>query len=57
VIALAFLSFAAIDRAIGGVVSASRRPDLGRPVRIRTLAVSVVVMSVASRWMLERYPW
>ena len=57
VIALAFLSFAAIDRAIGVVVSASRRPDLGRPVRIRTLAVSVVVMSVASRWMLERYPW
>jgi hypothetical protein len=57
VIALAFISFAAIDRVIGVVVSALRRPDVGRPLRIRTLAVSVVVMSVASRWMLERYPW
>jgi hypothetical protein len=26
-------------------------------VRVRTLAVSVLVMSVAARWMLERYPW
>ena len=57
VIALAFISFAAIDRVIGAVASASRRADIGRPLRIRTLAVSVVVMSVASRWMLERYPW
>ena len=57
VIALAFISFAAIDRAIGAAASAPRRADIGRPLRIRTLAVSVVVMSVASRWMLERYPW
>jgi len=57
VIALAFLTFAAIDRAIAVVVAASRRTDVDRSLRIRTLAVSVVVMSVAARWMLERYPW
>ena len=57
VIALAFITFVAIDRAIAAVVTASRRRDLDRPLRIRTLAVSAVVMSVAARWMLERYPW
>lgn len=57
VIALAFITFAGIDRAIAVVVAASRRRDLDRPLRIRTLAVSVMVMSVATRWMLERYPW
>jgi hypothetical protein len=57
VIALAFITFAAIDRAIAVVVAASRRRDVDRSLRIRTLAVSVVVMSVAARWMLERYPW
>ena len=57
VIALAFVTFAAIDRAIACVVAASRRRELDRPLRLRTLAVSLVVMSVAARWMLERYPW
>ena len=56
VIALAFLSFAAVDRTIF-VVAVSPRQNADRAVRLRTLAVSVVVMSVAARWMLERYPW
>ena len=56
VIALAFLSFAALDRLLSVMIGSNGRPADGS-VRIRTLAVSVVVMSVASRWMLERYPW
>ena len=57
VIALAFLSFAALDRAIAVMVAAPRRQHGVGALRIRTLAVSVLVMSVAARWMLERYPW
>jgi HupE/UreJ protein len=56
VIALAFVTFAAIDRVLSQVVN-TRRLDADRPMRVRTLAVSVTVMSVAARWMLERYPW
>jgi hypothetical protein len=53
VIAFAFIGFATVDRAI----RAARSTSDDRAVRLRTLAVSVVVMSVAARWMLERYPW
>ena len=57
VIALAFITFAGVDRAISAAMLSAPRRDGERPVRLRTLAVSVVVMSVAARWMLERYPW
>lgn len=57
VIALAFISFVAVDRVLSLVVAASRRTEVDRPVRLRTMAVSLAVMSVAARWMLERYPW
>ena len=57
VIALAFITFAALDRIIARVGWAPRYEDPKRAVRLRTLAVSTVVMSVAARWMLERSPW
>jgi hypothetical protein len=57
VIALAFVSFAAVDRLILVAASAARRDDPERVVRLRTLAVSTIVMSVAASWMLERFPW
>jgi hypothetical protein len=57
VIALAFITFAAVDRAIAAAANARLRPTPDRAVRLRTLGVSVLVMSVAARWMLERYPW
>ena len=57
VIAVAFVAFAAVDRMIGLAVRATPRSDTERAVRLRTLAVSTVVMSVAARWMLERVPW
>jgi hypothetical protein len=57
VIALAFAAFAVLDRAIAAAASVARRDDADRAVRLRTLAVSTVVMSVAARWMLERIPW
>ena len=57
VIGLAFASFAAIDRIIRRASVVSWRIDLDRAVRLRTLVVSTVVMSVATRWMLERFPW
>ena len=53
VIALAFITFAALDRIIARVGWAPRYEDPKRAVRLRTLAVSTVVMSVAARWMLE----
>ena len=57
VIALAFVTFAIIDRLITTTTPLIRAHSRVEPVRVRTLAVSVVVMSVAARWMLERYPW
>jgi hypothetical protein len=42
VIALAFISFAALDRAISLVMAASHRQEVAGPLRIRTLAVSVL---------------
>jgi hypothetical protein len=57
VIALAFTSFVAIDRIISVVAAASRRGTPERALRLRTLAVSTLVMSVAAGWMLERFPW
>jgi HupE / UreJ protein len=57
VIALAFVSFAAVDRLILVAASAARRDDPERVVRLRTLAVSTIVMSVAASWMLDRFPW
>jgi hypothetical protein len=56
VIALAFMVFGALDRAISATLTLPRR-DAFQPLRLRTVAVSVVVMTVAARWMLERYPW
>jgi len=57
VIALAFVTFAALDRMIASVVWAKWRHVADRAVRVRTLAVSIVVTSVAAQWMLERFPW
>jgi hypothetical protein len=57
VIALAFVSFAAVDRLISVAASAVRGGDPERVVRLRTLTVSTIVMSVAASWMLERFPW
>ena len=56
VVALAFVTFAALDRLIGAGIR-TPRPVGERAVRLRTVAVSTVVMSVAARWMLERTPW
>ena len=55
--AIAFLSFVALDRVITVASSASWRGMPERAVRLRTLGVSVLVMSVAAGWMLERFPW
>ena len=57
VIASAFVAFAVLDRAIGMSVSLVRAIAPDRTVRIRTLSVSVVVLTVAARWAVERLPW
>ena len=57
VIAIGFLSFVALDRVITVASSASWRSMPERALRLRTLGVSVLEMSVAARWMLERFPW
>jgi len=57
VIAAAFAAFAALDRMIGQAMSVTRGAVGDRIVRIRALAVSAIVLSVATRWAVERLPW
>ena len=56
VIALAFMAFAALDRMIRRARIA-RADAADHAFRLRTVAVSVVVLSVATRWAVERLPW
>jgi HupE/UreJ protein len=54
VLAIAFLAFALVDR----LVAVSRLARDRMPaVRLRTIAVSLVVLVVATRWAIERVPW
>jgi hypothetical protein len=55
VLVLTFTAFTAVDR----LIAAARRSGDGRtsPVRIRAVAVSCVVLLVATRWAVQRAPW
>jgi hypothetical protein len=55
VLVLTFTAFTAVDR----LIDAARRSGDGRtsPVRIRAVAVSCVVLLVATRWAVQRAPW
>jgi len=55
VLALTFTAFIAVDR----VVATARPPRwlAVAPVRARAIAVSSIVLVVASRWAVERAPW
>jgi len=55
VLLLTFTAFTAVDRLIAAV----RHSSEGRtaPVRIRAVAVSCVVLLVATRWAVQRAPW
>jgi len=57
VIALAFVAFAALDRAIRRAARIARADASDYALRLRTVAVSIVVLSVAARWTVERLPW
>ena len=57
VITAAFVACAALDRMIGRAVSVTRVVAGDQAVRIRALAVSTVVLTVATRWAAERLPW
>lgn len=57
VIALAFVTFAALDRAIRAAVGRARATTADGAVRLRTLGVSAVVMAVATPWAIDRLPW
>ena len=54
VLSLAFLAFAFVDR-----ILIYLRPQSWRlaPLRLRTIAVSALVVVVAARWAVERAPW
>jgi hypothetical protein len=54
VLGLAALVFVLVDRAI-----AALRPVRwsATPLRLRTIAVSAIVVIVAARWAVERSPW
>ena len=55
VLVLTFAAFTAVDRLIATVrASGVSRPT---PVRIRAVAVSEIVLLVATRWAVERAPW
>ncbi|MEO7455914.1 MAG: HupE/UreJ family protein [Gemmatimonadaceae bacterium] len=54
VLAGAFVVLVGLDRAIGAMrISSERWPVL----RVRVLAVSLLVVMVGSRWAVERAPW
>ena len=55
VLVLTFTAFMAVDR----LIAAARISGVGRttPVRIRAIAVSSIVLLVATRWAVERAPW
>jgi hypothetical protein len=55
VLVLTFTAFTVVDRLIAAV----RLSSEGRtaPVRIRAVAVSCVVLLVATRWAMQRVPW
>lgn len=55
VLVLTFVAFAAIDRLIAAVRLA--RDGQLAPARLRAIAVSTVVLLVATQWAVERAPW
>lgn len=55
VLVLTFSAFMVVDRLIAAV--RPTRPVSLAPVRARAIAVSSVVLIVASRWAVERAPW
>ena len=55
VLVVTFIAFTAVDRLIAAV-RASRANGI-EPLRIRAVAVSSVVLLVATRWAIERAPW
>jgi hypothetical protein len=55
VLATSFAAFAALDSVIGVVRRSSEHA--ASPVRVRALAVSLVVLVVATRWAVQRTPW
>ena len=57
VIGSAFVAFAVLDHVIRVSGSLVRATTPDRAVRLRTLSVSVVVLTVAARWAVERLPW
>ena len=57
VITMAFVTFGTVDRLICAIVDPAPSANGDRAVRLRALAVSVLVMGVSARWTLERIPW
>src|SRR3954471_6156006 len=55
VLVATFAAFAAVDKSIAAV-RASTNEGMA-PVRIRTVAVSSIVLLIAARWVIERAPW
>jgi len=55
VLVLTFTAFTAVDRLIAAVRVAGE--GRAAPVRIRAIAVSCVVLLVATRWAIQRAPW
>ena len=55
VLVLTFVAFTIVDATIGALRAGAERT--APPMRIRTIAVSSIVLVVAARWALERAPW
>jgi len=55
VLVLTFTAFIAVDR----LIATLRLSGIGRPTpaRIRAVAVSSIVLLIATRWAVERAPW
>lgn len=58
ILGAAAVALALVDRGIDAAIAAVRRPSASWPaLRLRIVAVSLLVVAIASRWAVERNPW
>jgi len=58
ILGAAALALALVDRGIAASTACAKEPSARWPaVRVRVVAVSLLVVAVASRWAVERSPW
>lgn len=58
ILTAAAMALAVLDRGIAAMIALARQPSSQWPaLRLRIVAVSTLVVAIASRWAVERRPW